>query len=194
MKRRMWICVIAVLTLAIALPACAEAKLTDQADLRASIADCAQFGQYDALAEALLCAASIPYGAGLEDCVAELQGKGFDFEYEIYAALPNDVREQIGSWIDGDAGQIPVMREAALVFSPTVALYLRTESSMVDLIPADGDFADAGVNVTEDMALWKPDGEPTEGSVIAAHLQCFDEASQTWITWTFAPSDVYRAE
>ena len=60
MKRRMWICVIVVL-LAIALPAGAVEKLTDQADLRASIADCAQFGQYDALAEALLCAASIPY-------------------------------------------------------------------------------------------------------------------------------------
>ena len=193
MKRRMWICVIVVL-LAIALPEGAVEKLTDQADLRASIADCAQFGQYDALAEALLCAASIPYGASLEDCVAELQGKGFDFECEIYAALPNDVREQIETWIDDDAGQIPMMREAALVFSPTVALYLRTESTMVDLIPADEDFADAGMNVTEDMALWKPAGAPTEGSVIAAHLQCFDEASQAWITWTFASADVYKAE
>ena len=194
MKRRIWICIIAALVLAVGLPAGAVEKLTDHADMRGYIADCAQFGQYDALAEALLCAASIPYGASPEDCVAELQGKGFDFEYEIYATLPNDVREQIGTWIDGDAGQIPVMREAALVFSPTVALYLRTESTMVDLIPADEDFADAGVNVTEDMALWKPAGAPTEGSVIAAHLQCFDEASQAWITWTFASADVYKAE
>ena len=172
----------------------AEEKENNHVDVSDRIAACEQFGSYKEIAEALFCAACIPYGKSPEDCVAKLQSAGFNFEYEIYPALPNDVSTFDVTYNMDGTPELSMMREVSLTFSPTVALYLRTKSTPIALASAAEEYADRGVAVTEDMEFWKLAEDLPEGKIIAAHLQYFDENTQEWITWTFMSPDKYKAK
>ena len=165
----------------------AAPMITDHDDLSSYIDGCEKFESYEGLAEALLCAACIPYGESPEDCVALLQEKGFDFEYKIGVNLPYSVDpfEDMTYSADGTP-RFPMMREAHMVFSPTVSLFLRTESQMIALKTTADD-----PNAQRDD-LWTPAEPVTGGKVMAAHLQFFDEEAQAWITWTLTSHDIYK--
>lgn len=150
------------------------------------IAACKRFGAYGKLAEALLCAACIPYGQSPERCAAELQRKGFEFEYEIYGTLPDGVSLFDATYADDGTAQLRMMRELCMTFSPSVSLYLRTASEPVDMIPME--LSDA-----PDIPMWTPAEALTGGKIVAAHLQFFNEQTQEWLTWDFTSPESYRA-
>lgn len=161
-------------------------KITDDQDLSGTIESCKQFGSYEEIAEALLCAACIPYGESPEQCVLELQNRGFEFEYAIGTELPYNVTTFDVTYDAQGNAELPMMKEVALYFSPTVTLYMRTEAQMVDLKPAND------VAGMQNVTMWMPDGDVTEADIISAHLQCFDENTQKWITWTLTSSERYK--
>ena len=186
MKRTALIVLIAILILALNASAMAVEKVTDHADLSSYIADCAQFGSYQTMVEALLCAASIPYGKLPEACVAELQRKGFEFEYEIFCDYPQDY--DVFN-VDPDKPELPMMWIAVIHFSPTITLFLRTESEMVPLVSAADD-----VGMGSGANIWKPVRKPAPGGIMYAHLQFPDPDSQEWISWTFTSRDKFTRE
>ena len=150
------------------------------------IAACRRFGGYGKLAEAILCAACIPYGRSPEQCVAELQRKGFKFEHEIYGALPDGVSLFEVSYADDGTAQLLMMREVCMRFSSSVSLYLRTASEPVDMLPME-------LPDMPDVPMWTPAEELTGGAIAAAHLQFFDEQTQEWLTWDFTSPESYQA-
>ena len=69
MKKRIAICLLCVMLFSNGF---AEDKLTDRADLNNAISACNQFDNYADIAQALLCAAAIPYGETLEESIQML--------------------------------------------------------------------------------------------------------------------------
>ena len=186
MMKRIAVCLTALVVFASSLPGYAADKLTDNADLSSYIEKCEQFGTYEELAEALLCAACISYGESPEQCVTELQEKGFTFESAISTELSyNADLFDVAYDADGTA-RTPMMQEVALIFSSQVTLYLRTEDQMIAVEPANDV---AGI---QDADIWMPVEDVTDGNIIAAHLQFFDEDAQEWITWNFMSPDDYK--
>ena len=167
--------------------ASATSLITDYDDLSSYIDRCERFESYEEIAEALLCAACIPYGESPEDCVALLLEKGFDFEYKIGVDMAHDIDlfDDVIYSADGTPS-LPMMRQVELVFSPVVSLFLRTESQMIALKTTADD-----PNAQRDD-LWTPAEPVTGGKVMAAHLQFFDEEAQAWITWTLTSDDIYK--
>ena len=186
MKNRLLISFIIMLVLMSFLPSYAVEKITDKADLSNYIADCEQFGTYEEVAEALLCAACIPYGESPEQCVAVLQDKGFEFQYTISTELPYNVTSFDVTYSTDGGAELPMIREVAVVFSPAITLYMRTEAQMISLVPANDE---AGI---QDGNIWMPNEDMHEGKIVGAHLQFFDESSQEWITWTFMSPENYK--
>ena len=167
--------------------ASAVSRVTDYDDLTSYIDRCERFEAYEAIAEALLCAACIPYGESPEDCVALLQDKGFDFEYKIGVDMAHDIDlfDDVVYSADGTPS-LPIMRQVELVFSPVVSLFLRTESQMIAL-KTTVDNPDV-----QRADLWTPAEPVTGGKIMAAHLQFFDKEAQAWITWTLTSDDIYK--
>lgn len=186
MKKRILISFIIMAFLMSFLPVHAVEKITDNADLSSYIAACKQFGTYEEVAEALLCAACIPYGESPEQCVAVLQDKGFEFQFTISTELPYNVTPFDVTYSADGKAELPMMKEVAIVFSPAITLYLRTEAQMISLVPAND------VTGIQDGNVWMPNEDIDGGKIVGAHLQFFDETSQEWITWTFMSPENYK--
>ena len=156
----------------------------DNQNLSNYIAVCRRFGTYGKLAEALLCAACIPYGRTPEQCVAELRLKGFEFEHNIYMTLPDGVSTFDMTAADDGTMQLLMLQEVCLTFSSNVALYLCTEAMPTAFEPMEN--ADS-----PDASMWELAKTPS-GSIVCAHLEFLDERTREWLTWDFTSPENYR--
>ena len=172
--------------------ACAVKKASDNADMFYYIQECDAYGEKRALAQALLCAACIPYGSSPEDCVAELKEKGFEFEYEIHTAIPGSVPELLDDYCKEDGSvELPMRRQVSMVFSPNVEMFMKTESIPM---PVDSE-ATSAAEGSQILKIWAggEDLPAGQGEIIGAHVRYFDEQTEEWITWTFVSPDYYNA-